>query len=93
MMQYITEEQIDRVASETCQKLSQEPKLVVTIRAANGRPYWEGGINGHFFRIKTDTPVEVPKSLAMLIAQSGRARVESEQRVKAYRKTGGKRVL
>lgn len=92
-MQYITEEQIDRVASETCLALSKEPKVTVTIRAANGRPYWEGGINGHFFRIKTDTPVEVPKSLALLIAQSGKARIEGEQRVKAYRRTGGKKVL
>lgn len=91
-MQYITEEQIDRIASDTCAALAKEPKVRVTIRTANGRPYWEGGINGHFFRIRTETPVEVPKSLAALIAQSGRTRVESEKRMSAFRKTGGKRV-
>ena len=92
-MQYITEQEIDKIASDTCKALRAEPKVAITIKPENGETCWEGGINGHFFRIKTDTPVEVPKSLAMLIAQSGRARVESEQRVKAYRKTGGKRVL
>lgn len=92
-MQYITEEQIDKIASDTCAALSREPKVCITIHAVNGRPYWEGGINGHFFRIKTETPVEVPKSLASLIAQSGRARVESEKRVRAFRATGGKKVL
>ncbi len=92
-MQYITEEQIDKIASDTCAALSREPKALVTIHTANGRAYWEGGINGHFFRIRADTPVEVPRSLAQLIAQSGRARVESEKRVRAYRRTGGKKVL
>ena len=92
-MQYMTEAEIDRIASDTCAALAREEKVRVVVRAANGRPYWEGGINGHFFRIRTDTPVELPQSLAALIAQSGRARVESERRLRAYRRTGGKKVL
>ncbi len=52
----------------------------------------EGGINGHFFRIRTNESVAVPKSLAALIAQSAAVRVESEARTRAYRKSGGKKV-
>lgn len=49
-------------------------------------------MNGHFFRIRTNEPVNVPKSLAALIAQSAQVRYESEARVRAYRKSGGKKV-
>ena len=62
------------------------------IQPENGETHWEGGINGHFFRIRTGETVEVPQSLATLIAQSAQVRYESEARVRAYRKSGGKKV-
>lgn len=92
-MQYITEQQIDSIATETGNALAKEPKVAIVIHGDDGLPYWEGGINGHFFRIRTDTRVEVPKSLATLISQSHAVRVESEARVRAYRKSGGKKVV
>ena len=91
-MQYITENKIDGIASATGKALGAEPKVTITIRSENGEEFWEGGINGHFFRIRTNEPVAVPKSLATLIAQSAAVRVQSEARVKAYRKSGGKKV-
>jgi hypothetical protein len=91
-MQYITENEIDGVASKTGKELAKEPKVTITIQPESGEEYWEGGINGHFFRIRTNEPVAVPKSLATLIAQSAAIKVQSEARVKAYRKSGGKKV-
>ena len=91
-MDYMTEQQIDQIASETGKALRAEPKASVTIRPENGEAYWEGGINGHFFRIRTDTPVQVPLSLARLIAQSRRVLVESETATRAFCKGGGKKV-
>lgn len=91
-MQYITEQEIDKIASDTCKALQSEPKVTITIRPENNEAFWEGGINGHFFRIKTDTPVQVPLSLAGLIAQSNVVRRESEAAVQAFRRGSGKRV-
>ena len=92
-MQYITEEQIDQIANDTCAALAKEEKVRVRIETHNGKPFWEGGVNGYFFRIRANTPVDVPKSLAALIAASGKARVLSEARVRDYQKRGGRKVL
>lgn len=91
-MQYMTESEIDNIASETGKALAKEPKVTITIQSEGGEAYWEGGVNGHFFRIRTGEPVAVPQSLATLIAQSAQVRYESEARVRAYRKSGGKKV-
>ncbi|MCE5188249.1 MAG: hypothetical protein LLF75_03555 [Eubacteriales bacterium] len=91
-MQYITEAQIDGIASSTGKELAAEPRVTITIQPEDAEAYWEGGVNGHFFRIRTNEPVAVPKSLAVLIAQSAQVRYESEARVRAYRKNGGKKV-
>jgi len=91
-MQYMTEDQIDNIASATGKALAKEPKVTVTIQAEGGETYWEGGVNGHFFRIRTGEPVAIPQSLATLIAQSAQVRYESESRLRAYRKSGGKKV-
>ena len=74
------------------QALRAEPKVTITIRPENGESFWEGGINGHFFRIKTDTPVQVPQSLYKLISLSNAVRQETEAVVRAYRRGSGKRV-
>ena len=91
-MNYLTEAEIDNIASETGKLLAAEPKVTLTIQPENGESHWEGGVNGHFFRIRTGEPVAVPQSLATLIAQSAQVRLESEARVRAYRKSGGKKV-
>ena len=91
-MQYLTEAQIDNISTETGKALAKEEKVTITIQPESGETHWEGGINGHFFRIRTGEAVEVPKSLATLIAQSAQVRFESEARVRAYRKSGGKKV-
>ncbi len=91
-MQYMTEMEIDNIASATGQSLAKEPKVTITIQSESGESHWEGGINGHFFRIRTGESVQVPQSLATLIAQSAQVRYESEARVRAYRKSGGKKV-
>ena len=91
-MQYLSEAEIDHIATETGKALAEEPKVLITIQPEDGETYWEGGVNGHFFRIRTNEPVDVPRSLAMLIAQSAQVRYESEARVRAYRKSGGKKV-
>lgn len=90
-MQYLSEAEIDNIASETGKVLAKEPKVTITIQS-DGETHWEGGVNGHFFRIRTGEPVEVPQSLATLIAQSTQVRYESEARMHAYRKSGGKKV-
>ena len=91
-MQYLSEAQIDNISTETGKALSNEDKVTITIQPESDESHWEGGINGHFFRIRTGEAVDVPKSLATLIAQSAQVRYESEARVKAYRKSGGKKV-
>ncbi len=91
-MQYLSEAEIDHIATETGKALADEPKVLLTIQPEDEQPYWEGGVNGHFFRIRTNEPVQVPQSLATLIAQSAQVRYESEARVRAYRKSGGKKV-
>ena len=87
-MQYITEQEIERITSDTCRQLAKEKRVSLRIVPENGEPFWEGGINGCFFRIKTGEPVLVPKSLSELIAQSAKVRLESSQRMQAYEKRG-----
>ena len=91
-MQYMTEAEIDSIATETGKALAAEDKATITIQPEEGESHWEGGVNGHFFRIRTGVPVSVPQSLATLIAQGAQVRYESEARVRAYRKNGGKKV-
>ena len=91
-MNYITEKQIDQITNQTCQQLRSEKKVCITVRSESGETHWEGGINGHFFRIPTEVLVSVPESLAKLIAQSATVRMESQRAVAAYCKGGGKKV-
>ena len=91
-MQYITEHEIDRITSETCRALAKEEKVRLTIEAVNGEAFWEGGINGHFFRIRTGEPVEVPASLARIIGQSAKTRRMAEVRVSSYAAGKGKKL-
>jgi len=90
-MDYITDRDIDRITSETGKKLKKEPKVRIIIEKDGGNQFWEGGINGHFFRIKRGEYVEIPESLAKVIEQSARTMRQGEELVKAY-KGAGKQV-
>ena len=92
-MQYITEQQIDQIAGETGRLLQEEPKVRITIPSkGEGDKYWEGGINGHFFRIRTDEEIEVPESLYRQIQHSRRVQRASVAAVEAYTKGAGKKL-
>lgn len=91
-MQYITEQEIDRITSETCRALAKEKRIPLHIEPVNGEEYWEGGINGHFFRIRTGETVEVPASLARIIEQSAKTRRMAAEKVKAYAKGKGRKI-
>ena len=87
-MQYMTESQIDGISTETGRALAKEDKVTITIQPENGESHWEGGINGHFFRIRTETPVSVPESLAKLIALSRQVREVSKRKLRAFEDAG-----
>lgn len=86
-MQYMSEREIDSLATMTGERLRAEPRVSVVIQD-DGRGHWEGGINGHFFRIRTGEPVELPESLAKLIAENRAVLRESAKRVAAFRGEG-----
>ena len=91
-MQYITEQEIDNIASDTMRALAKEKRVTVTIQPEGGETTWEGGINGYFFRIRTGTPVAVPESLAKLISLSNGVLAASEKTTRAYRREGGRKI-
>lgn len=92
-MQYITEQQIDQLAGETGRILREEPKVHMIIPSGHENDkYWEGGINGHFFRIQTDVEVDLPESLYKQIQHSRRVQRISAAAVEAYTKGAGKKI-
>lgn len=92
-MKYITDAEIDRISGETGKSLSKEEKVKICIQDTDGNNIpWEGGINGHFFRIPRGIDVFVPKSIAELIAENDRVTVLSENQTKAYKKGSGKKL-
>ena len=92
-MQYITDQQIDQLASETGKALQQEKKIRMMIPAKSSKDkFWEGGINGHTFRFPTDTEVDLPESLCTLIQQNRRVLKLGEAQVAEFAKGNGKKV-
>lgn len=87
-MKYITEKEIDGIASETGKKLKKEKKVTIIIAGDGKSKFWEGGINGHFFRIKRDEPVEVPESVARLIERNARTIRQGKEAVKEFQGEG-----
>ena len=73
---YITDREISSITTKTMLSLKKEKRVTVTITPLHGEKYWAGGINGHFFRLPTGVPVEVPESLKTLIESGNRVRVE-----------------
>lgn len=90
-MAYITDKDIDKLTSETGKALAAQPKVTVMIDRSIG-DYWEGGINGHMFRIKTGEMVEIPEDLATLIKQNTKVMEQGRKAVEEFRKPGGKNV-
>ena len=90
-MAYITDKDIDKLTSETGKALAAQPKVTIMIDRSIGE-YWEGGINGHMFRIKTGEMVEVPQDLATLIKQNTVVMEQGRKAVEEFRKPGGKNV-
>lgn len=89
-MNYITEQEIDTISNDTARRLAKEKRVLVTVEPEYGEKYWEGGVNGCFFRIKTGVPVSVPKSLADLIAASRHVRRESSKKLASYEDAGAR---
>ena len=71
-----------RTRGETLRK---QPRVRMRIE---GSGYWEGGINGWFFRVRRGEETELPKSIAELIQRSEQVAVMGEREVKAYRGVG-----
>jgi hypothetical protein len=92
-MNYINELEIDKIAGDTGESLAREPRveIVVSDLAGTNLP-WEGGINGHFLRIRRGVRVSVPKSVAELIRQNERVTVLGAALVSPYKGDKGKKL-
>lgn len=90
-MQYITDKELDRLQGRLGRRLMEEPKVRLIIGGAADAP-WEGGINGHFFRIRRGVEVAVPQSLAELIRQNEQVQLLGEARLRPYKGGRGKRL-
>ncbi|MBQ9832625.1 MAG: hypothetical protein IJO48_02725 [Clostridia bacterium] len=93
-MKYITDTEIDRISGETGKNLSAEPKVKLIIAQKPGfeDTPWEGGINGHFFRIQRGVEVLVPSSIAALIMSNEQVNILSDNKTKAYKNGSGKKL-
>lgn len=92
-MEPITEQEIDRIAGNTGKALRAKNRVSIVIpEKAGGNPPWEGGLNGHFFRIRRGVPVEVPESLAELIRQNEAVTEAARESVRIYATGRGKRL-
>ena len=91
-MQYITDQEMDRLHGSLGEQLMREPRIQLRITGTPEDIPWEGGINGYFFRIPRGVPVQVPESLARLIQENARAAELSRAGVREYSAGRGKRL-
>ena len=91
-MQYITDQEMDRLHGSLGEQLMREPRIQLRIAGTPEDIPWEGGINGYFFRIRRGVQVSVPQSLAELIRQSAQVQLLGEARVRPYKGSRGKRL-
>lgn len=84
-MNYITDKEIDAIQGDMGETLRKQPRVRMRIE---GSGYWEGGINGWFFRVRRGEETELPRSIAELIQRSEQVAVMGEREVKAYRRVG-----
>lgn len=78
-MNYITDKEIDAIQGDMGETLRKQPRVRMRIE---GSGYWEGGINGWFFRVRRGEETELPKSIAELIQRSEQVVVMGEREVK-----------
>ena len=78
-MDYITDKEIDAIQGDMGETLRKQPRVRMRIE---GSGYWEGGINGWFFRVRRGEETELPKSIAELIQRSEQVAVMGEREVK-----------
>lgn len=92
-MNYISDLEIDKITGVTGDSLAKEERVNILIAdpAGTGIP-WEGGINGHFFRIRRGVNVSVPQSVAELIRQNERVTVLGAALVGPYKNGRGKKL-
>lgn len=91
-MDYISENDMERIAGETGRALAAEKKRAIVIGETQDGAMWEGGLNGYFFRIKRGVPVEVPETLAELIAENAQVSALSHESYAEYRRGRGKKL-
>ena len=92
-MDYITENEMARVMGNTGRVLQAEPRVTIIIgKRPEEAEYWEGGLNGYFFRIKRGAEVKVPESIAELIRENDRVTELARERLTEYTAGRGKRL-
>lgn len=92
-MHYINDLEIDKIAGETGESLAREERVTIVVGDPTGANLpWEGGINGHFLRIRRGVGVSVPKSVAELIRQNERVTVLGAALVSPYQNGRGKKL-
>ncbi|MCE5235463.1 MAG: hypothetical protein ABFC62_02720 [Clostridiaceae bacterium] len=92
-MNYLSDLEIDKIAGETGESLAREERVTVVIADPTGTGLpWEGGINGHFLRIRRGVNVSIPKSVAELIRQNERVTVLGAALVSPYKNGRGKKL-
>ena len=70
----------------------REKTVSVYVPSDGTGAFLEGALNGVSFRIPTDTAVEIPESIAAVIAESRRAVKESARAVESFARNGGRRI-
>ena len=98
-MTYITDKEIDNLRGETGRALAREEKVRLVIephksglQGCGANIPWEGGLNGHFFRIPRGVEVEIPESLAALIRQNAAVTELAGKLVSEYKRGRGKKL-
>ncbi len=91
-MDYINENDMERITGDTGRALAAEKKVAIIIEETPDGAPWEGGLNGYFFRIKRGVPVEVPETIAELIAENASVSALSHSSYAEYRRGRGKKL-
>ena len=70
-MNYITDKEIDAIQGDMGETLRKQPRVRMRIE---GSGYWEGGINGWFFRVRRERRQSCPSPLRSLYKEASRWR-------------------
>jgi len=78
--------------SEKKETKQEAVSAVIYIPTEGNGDYVEGCLNGKNFRVKTGVLAEVPRYIARIIEESGKARRMSERMSASFVRPGGKKV-